>query len=168
MVFCLLQESPLIDKNERIDIDKNELLVAHAGRDPQLNLQRDGNAIRLSDWANELCDEMMGVCELFDAGSTDSHYVSALNEQRKKISDPDLTPSARMLAEMSTHGEGFYQFAKRMSEIHHHFFANLPLNEEREKFFTQLATKSSEEQRAREAIDELPFREYLARYFSQT
>ncbi len=73
-----------------------------------------------------------------------------------------------MLNEMRDRGEGFYHFAKRMSEIHRHFFNNLPLSETSERYFSELAAKSLEDQQAWEAADEVSFEEYLQRYFSQS
>ena len=167
LLFCLLHDSPPISADERIAIDENELRTAHCGRDPKLTLIRDGDKIRLRDWARELCEEMQGMCELLDQSVKGGPYCEALRAQQSKVEDPELTPSARMLREMRERGEGFYHFARRMSEKHQHFFLNLPLSEERWRFFTEAAAKSIEDQKAREAADELSFPEYLARYFAQ-
>ena len=45
----------------------------------------------------------------------------------ERISDPDRTPSARMLAEMEQNGEEFYHFAMRKSREHQQWFAERPL-----------------------------------------
>lgn len=167
LVFCLLQESPTISRDERRAIDENELLTAHRGRDPKLSLHRNHDALLLRDWAGELIEEMHAVCELLDRSAEGSPYCGALQAQLVKVKDPELTPSARMLNEMRDRDEGFYHFARRKSEIHRHFFKNLPLSREREAYFTELATKSLEDQAALEAADEIPFDEYLRRYFAQ-
>ena len=109
----------------------------------------------------ELCEEMRGFCELLDQSAQGTPYCAALEAQIRKVKDPDFTPSARMLTEMRDRGEGFYHFAKRMSEIHQHFFKNLPLRAETEQYFDELAVKSLEDQRAREATDDISFPEYL-------
>jgi glutamate--cysteine ligase len=54
-----------------------------------------------------------------------------------------------------------------VSQIHEHFFRNLPLSEAKQRFYTELAAKSLEDQRAMEAADEIAFEEYLQRYYSQ-
>ncbi len=167
LLFCLLHESPLISVDERHAIDENELRAAHRGRDPELKLVRDRQTLQLRDWAGELLEEMRSVCELLDQGASGTPYCAALDEQVRKVKDPELTPSARMLREMRDRGEGFYHFAKRMSEIHQHFFSNLPLSETREAYFAELAVKSLEDQAALEAADEITFAEYLERYFAQ-
>ncbi len=168
LLFCLLHRSPGISAEERLAIDDNELRAAHRGRDPELTLTRGTQQIRLREWATELLEQMQAVCELLDQSSAGAPYCAALAEQQRKVADPELTPSARMLNEMRDRGEGFYHFARRMSEIHQHFFNNLPLSENRERFFKDLALKSIEDQKALEAADEISFPEYLQRYFDQS
>ncbi|HFD81113.1 MAG TPA: glutamate--cysteine ligase [Gammaproteobacteria bacterium] len=167
LLFCLLHESPPISAVERRTIDENELRAAHRGRQPGLELLRDGQGLTLREWAAELLEEMHGVCELLDLSTSGRPYCSALEMQQAKVHDPELTPSARSLAEMRERGEGFYHFARHMSEIHRHFFMNLPLSEQRQRYFTDLATKSHEDQKALEAADELSFPRYLERYYAQ-
>jgi glutamate--cysteine ligase len=168
LLFCLLHESPPVSDAERLAIDENELRAAHRGRDPELLLIRGHQTLRLRDWAAELLEEMQAVCHLLDLSAQGLPYCTALEEQVRKVDDPELTPSARMLNEMRDRGEGFYHFARRMSEIHQHFFNNLPLSENRERYFTELAVKSLEDQQAMEAADEISFPEYLERYFAQS
>jgi glutamate--cysteine ligase len=168
LLFCLLHDSPPISDAERRAIDDNELHAAHRGRDPDLQLLRGRQSVTLRDWARELLQEMIGVCELLDEGEHDTPYCGALEAQLRKVEDPELTPSARMLREMRENGEGFYHFASRMSKIHQHFFKNLPLSEKRERYFSELALKSIEDQAAMEAADDISFPEYLQRYFDQS
>ncbi|MGW8311190.1 MAG: glutamate--cysteine ligase [Thiogranum sp.] len=167
LLFCLLHDSPVVGADERRAIDDNELRAAHRGRDPDLKLVRGHDSVYLREWASELLEEMHAVCELLDQGVSGAPYCAALDEQLRKVRDPELTPSARMLNEMRERGEGFYHFARRMSEIHQHFFNNLPLSETREQYFTELAVKSREDQQALEAADEMSFSAYLQRYFAQ-
>jgi len=168
LLFCLLHESPLISAEERRAIDDNELRAAHRGREPGLQLTRINQSSTLRDWAGELLQEMQPVCELLDLGREGRPYGSALEAQQRKVQDPDLTPSARMLAEMRDRGESFYRFASRMSQIHEHFFRNLPLSEAKQLFFADLALKSLEDQAALEAADEISFEQYLQRYYAQS
>ncbi len=167
LLFCLLQDSPPISAGERKAIDGNELAAAHQGRNPELRLQRRDGPVLLRDWADEVCAEMRGICEMMDSVGEGTPYCDALAAQVRKVGDASLTPSARMLENMWEHKEGFYHFARRMSETHQRFFMNLPRNPERERFFMELAARSIEEQKAREAAEEVPFDVYLARYFAQ-
>ncbi len=168
MLFCLLAESEQICFSEREEIDHNELLVAHHGRDPDLKLYRDAVEIKLKDWASELLEGMQSVSELLDQHKTDNPYQQSLQLQIEKIKDSNLTPSARMLGEMRDNKEAFYHFAKRMSQQHNQYFNDLKLSEERTRFFTDEARKSILKQQEIEASDNMSLDEYLQDYFNQT
>ncbi|MCW9047937.1 MAG: glutamate--cysteine ligase [Gammaproteobacteria bacterium] len=168
MLFCLLAESEQICFSEREDIDQNELLVAHQGRDPGLKLNHNAKQLKLKDWATNILDGMQSVSELLDQHKETTPYEDSLNYQRAKIMDPELTPSARMLNEMRDKKEGFYHFAKRMSEKHNRYFTGLNLTAERNKFFDDATKKSIEKQKEIEASDTLSLDDYLQAYFKQT
>lgn len=168
MVYCLIQDSPKISQTEQGEIDKNELDVAHHGRDPKLTLQRNSTTISLKQWALEICDDMKGVCELLDSSHQGEPYMQALAEQREKVIDPDLTPSARMLKAMRESGEGFYHFAKRKSQQYFDYFRQVDLTNEQRKYYDDLAKSSLEKQAMLEADTSLSFDDYLQRYFNQS
>ncbi|HHC71812.1 MAG TPA: glutamate--cysteine ligase [Thiotrichales bacterium] len=169
MLFCLLHESPLIDCEEQQEIDSNEMESAHRGRDPRLRLRRRGEEIPLRQWALEVLDAMEPICRAMDADREGNPYQDALRLQRRKVLDPDLTPSARMLAEMRDRGESFFEFAWRMSRQHQRHLLSLPYSERIEIFFTEAAKDSEEAQRRIEEEHRgESFQEYLERYFSAT
>ena len=167
MLFCLLSESDQICFSEREEIDQNELLVAHQGRDPMLELNHNATKRKLKNWAKELLDGMRPVSELLDQHKDGTPYQDALQHQLEKVLDPELTPSARMLNEMSETKEGFFHFAKRMSEKHNKYFTSLSLSEERKRFFDNEAIKSLARQKQIEDSDDMSFEKYLQTYFAQ-
>jgi len=166
MIFCLLQPSDLISPDEQKNIDDNELKVAHYGRDPALTLRRDGSNISLQNWAQELCDEMQGICEMLDNRYNNAPYSESLARQCEKIRNPDATPSAIMLATMTENNEGFYHFAKRMSQQHNDYFCQVELDQKTQQFYQQAAVESLQKQQQIEEADHISFDEYLAAYFS--
>lgn len=167
MLFCLLAESPLINAAERRAIDDNLVLAAHRGRDPRLEIDRQGRGIGLPRWAGELLDAMAPAAELMDGGSA-GPCTTSLRRQREKVRSPDLTPSARMLVEMRANKETFFEYARRMSEQHRDHFRRLALSPEREALFEHLSRESRERQQELETTDDTGFDEFLARYFAQT
>jgi glutamate--cysteine ligase len=167
MIFCVLQESPAIDGREQQEIDHNLELSAHRGRDPSLQLLRNGEKVLLTSWAQEVCREMEGICEQLDNGDPGRDYSRSLAQQLEVVRDPDLTPSARMLAEMRSEGEGFFQFAKRKSLQHHRYFDLLSLDEERRQLFQDEVARSREQQQVLEKGNTQSFGEFLQDYFAQ-
>jgi glutamate--cysteine ligase len=165
LALCLMKDSPPIATWEHEALDANHVLVARRGREPGLTLQRDGRAVTLDAWARELVDSMLGIAEVFDHGDPAKPYQAALAVQAAKIADVSLTPSARMLAELESTGESFFDLALRMSRQHKDYFLALyPPNKERQAEFRAAAEESLRAQSAVEAADRISFEQYLSEY----
>ena len=166
LALCLMKDSAPIAAAEQAVLDQNHLTVARRGREPSLELWREGRTQPLREWARELLDSMSGICDLLDQGDAARPYSQALATQSAKIEDVSLTPSARLLAELSA-GESFFDLALRMSATHKAYFLDLyPPNEERLREFAAEAAESLAAQQAIEAADRGTFEEYLGRYFA--
>ena len=83
------------------------------------------------------------------------------------ISDSGKTPSARMLAEMRSHDEGFFHYAKRMSLQHYEHFKAHKVSVERQQLFEQTAAQSLQKQVEIESSDTMNFDEFLCQYFAR-
>jgi glutamate--cysteine ligase len=166
LALCLIKDSPPIAADEQTLLDDNHVTVARRGREPGLMLWRDGRSAPLREWARELLDSLTGICDLLDQGDPGRPYSQALATQTAKVEDVALTPSARLMSEL-TAGESFYDLALRMSATHKAYFLDLyPPNEERLREFSQEARESLAAQQAIESADRGTFEEYLARYFA--
>jgi glutamate--cysteine ligase len=162
----VVKPSEPIDAAQWQQLDANHVLVAHRGREPGLQLNRNGSPIELRAWALELIDSMRGICEMLDHGDAQRPYAAALELQQAKIDDPRLTPSARTLEELRSTGESFADMALRMSRVHKEYFLDLyPPNEQRLAEFAAEARESLERQAAVEAADRVTFDQFLANYF---
>jgi len=167
--MLLLKDSPPIDSAEEQGIDQNHLRVARRGRAPGLTLERDGRSVPLADWAAELLDEMLPVCEWLDAAAAQpvGPYQQALLDQLAKVQEPERTPSARLLAELEQRGESFAGLALRFSQEHREQLrASGPEVPER---FTELEALGEESLRALaqlEARQRSGFEGYLAQYLA--
>ena len=172
--FCLLADSPPIQPRERRAIDDNLLLVAHRGREPGLCMERDGQPVALREWALELLAAMAPVADLVDGGlgpaAVDQRAAgtgaASLARQRAKVLEPDLTPSARMLAEMRERGESFFALAQRLSQAHRRALLSQPLAPERLAMLEELSRSSLLRQARIEAEDDLDFDTFLDRYLA--
>lgn len=166
MHFCLLQDSPLLSSQGKRNVDHNQYLVAHRGREPGLVLSRQDQSILLKDWAMELLENMLPVATMLDKVHGSEHHADAVRRQIELVEDPDQTPSARVLEEMRQNGnESFFDFAQRKSIEHREFFMQRQLSAELQREFEQMAVESLKKQDAIEAADTLDFDTFLARYF---
>lgn len=167
LLYCLLKDSPAIELAEYKAIDQNELLVAHEGRRPGLRLNCHGEQVLLTDWAQQMLQEMQQVAQLFDAAGADDAYQRAVQAQLDVVAAPELLPSARVLAEMRENGEGFYQFAERMSLQHFRHFASQQLPDTVTEALHARTAESITRQNEIEMAAQQDFTEFLHDYFTQ-
>jgi len=167
LALCLMKESPPIGDSEQGLLDQNHIAVARRGREPGLTLWRDGRSVPMQAWAQELLDSMTGICEVLDRGDASRPHSQALAVQSAKLANVALTPSARLMEELTTTDEPFFDLALRMSKTHKDYFLDLyPPNEERLAEFAAQAQESLAKQAAIEAGDQGTYEQYLERYFA--
>ncbi len=166
LIYCLIRPSPYLDAAERRIVDSNHSRTARLGRDPGLMLNVDGNRALLVDHGERLFDDIATLAERLDTdGSRDLTAIVA--EQRRSLDDADLTPSARIVAELADSGQSFFEFGLNQAVRHREYFAELaPVNEARLDEFSREAALSHEKQREIERADELSFDDYLTNYFA--
>jgi glutamate--cysteine ligase len=168
LLTCLLTDSPFMTEQDHLTNNANQLLVAHSGRKPDLALARNDGAIPLKDWANEILAAMQPVCAILDAGKTGQPYSAALKTQQAKVDNPDLTASARLLAAMTERSQAFAGFAIAKSTEHADYFHSQTLDAKTAQTFMDMTVESHAKQQAIESQPQLPFAEFLHRYFTQT
>lgn len=146
LLFCALEESPPLDNGECGQCTDNFLTVVKEGRRPGLELHRNGQAVTLKDWASELIERIGQLADLLDRAQGGNQHAKALQAQQAKVDDPELTPSAQVLARMTEHDENFVEFSLRQSRLHAQNFREQPLPAERQQAFEALARESLAEQ----------------------
>jgi len=167
LVYCLLEDSPEFDDAALEETKHNQTGTAKHGRDPNFRLQRDGKAIALSAWADEVIDKVLGIAELIDAGEGGESYSAATRLMQTVVQDPDATPSARILNELREADCSFFEFALALARCHRNYFGSIaPLSDERNALLETEARESMQRQAEIEASDSISLDEYLAGYFS--
>lgn len=118
MLFCLFEESKLINKNEMVKINKNHHMTALSGRKPDLKLYGpDGGAVGLKEWGSEIFHKLEQLAAILDRGNPDGEFLSSVKKERRKLADPELLPSSMILREMCENGDSFLEFGiKRAKE----------------------------------------------------
>lgn len=167
LLLNLLLPSDPYDDRELVEIKYNLNEVAGRGRDPDLKLRRGGEEVLLRDWASEIFDQMSFACDLLDKDGEKPIYCSTLQQQRAKLEEPEMTPSARILAEMIENKEEFSEFSLRLSKQHQEWFAKRPLGAESRSQCEQQAQQSILRQHEIEKTDSQSFEQFLQNYFDQ-
>lgn len=167
LLSCALQASPDISAQEHKVNNSNQLIVANYGRKPDLQLMKNGQRISLKDWADEILNTMQSVAEILDNGDTNKPYSNALIKQRAVVNNPDLTPSAQLLAMMKARQQPFAKVALNLSRQHAEEFHSCQLDAINKDLFEQAAQESHLKQQEIESREQAPFDGFLQCYFNQ-
>jgi glutamate--cysteine ligase len=165
LLMCLFRDSPPISSREQGENDENKRRVVSRGRQPELHLLVHNRDLPFRPLAHELFDDMAPFAEMLDTAYGGTRYVSTMASMRRRIDNPDLTPSAQVLEAAREHG-GFFKYAMFASQQHKQALLAQPLDAETQARFENSAAESLVLQERIEAADEGSFEDYVARYYA--
>ncbi|WP_138146645.1 glutamate--cysteine ligase [Bathymodiolus heckerae thiotrophic gill symbiont] len=161
LLFCLLEDSPIISSREQVEIDSNNQLVAHQGRQPNLVLMHQGQSILLQALGKTSMDKIH-LC----AGLLGQDYQTAVRQISKRITHTELTPSVIALNEMRSQNQGFFSYTSSLAKQHQKDFLAKEIDLAHFDYLDQQTKKSCEQQFEIEQADNMSFDDYLAHYFN--
>lgn len=168
LLYCLLKDSPATSNNESEIQEANKQRVVNRGREPGLTLNRNpAQEIPLGEWGEEIFDDLLLVAQTMDRANHTQSYTQAIKHERNKLHDASLTPSARVIHDLSAGAISFFRFSRRQSMAHRDYFISPSLTDERLDYFNRLTCQSLQEQAELEAQDPLEFADYLRQYLEQ-
>jgi len=170
MLFSWLADSPPLMPAE-MDVNKHNVqTVAHRGREPGLKLQCQDNAVPLVDWGRHVLEALVPIAQWMDSmaksDQANNLYQTSLAAQIAKLNDPALTPSARIVDELASHGS-YFNMVMHYSSAHHDALLDQSTNESLQSQLAQMVPASVAAQKELEAGSTGEFSDYLANYFSQ-
>jgi len=166
MIWCLLYDSPAVSEAEQETIKNNHAVVAGFGRKPGLKLHRDGNEVLLKDWSNEVLDGLEPIAAMLDC-EAGGKYCEALAIQRQVVGNIELTPSARMLADLRDTGLTFAEYGLDVATRNRNYFrAQAPEHNTQRAMLCAESGDSLQRQKEVEAADSSSFDDYIERYYS--
>lgn len=166
LLHALFTDSPPDTPDEIAALAKNQRLTASRGREPGLELMRNGSPVSLTAWAHAVLDGMDVVAAHMDAVTGTTDHAAAVAMGRERLQRPELLPSARVLEGIRAHGHSYVAFCKARSLQAQQAVMASPFSAEQRARFAHLAQASFAEQRQIEASDTLPFEEYRQYYIS--
>jgi glutamate--cysteine ligase len=164
LMMCLFRDSPPISAREQAENDENKRRIVNRGRQPDLHLLVHNREQPFRPIAHALFDDMAPFAEMLDAAYGGKRYATAMAALRLRIDNPDLTPSAQVLAAAREAG-GYFKYAKQMAEQHHASLLAASLDAETTARFEASVVDSLAEQKTLEASDKVSFEEYVAAYY---
>jgi len=164
LLHCLLSAAPFIEGAECDRVKENQQRVVRRGREPGLTLIKDEQPVTLKQWAGQLLDEMEPLAAALDATHGGAAYRQSLLQQRDKVADPALTPSAQVLAALQEQQLSHDQLMLQLAQQHRQALAERALDAHTEAELSRMATDSLSEQQALEQQSEGDFDRFLQEY----
>ena len=167
LLHCLLSDSPPDTPQEIAALARNQDKTAAFGREPGIALERGEKEAELTVWGAELLQAFAPIAAALDAAHQTSDYGDALRAAQALMQDPDLLPSARVLAVMGQEfGHSFIAFTASQSRHTRAKLLALPFSAAQQARFSALSEQSVRDQKAIESADTLQFEEYRQQYVS--
>jgi glutamate--cysteine ligase len=167
LLHCLLSGSPPDSPQEIAALGRNQHKTAAYGRQPGMLLERAGTEIGLVAWGTEIVDACGPIAAQLDAVHGTTDYSDALRSAHALLAEPEMLPSARVLATMAReHDNSFAAFARAQSAHVKSKLLKLPYAEGLQARHEALARQSVADQAAVEAADTMPFEIYRQQYIS--
>ncbi len=168
LLHCLVSDSANDTPAEVAEMAHNQHLTAARGREPGLQLQRDGQLVALSDWGHELLAAMAPVAQRLDReADVGTPHADALAAMVARLTALDTSPSARVLAGVRARpDQSFVGFVRECSAHTHQHLLGLPWTPEQQAAFEAETRQSLADQKAIEDTDSMPFEIYRQEYVS--
>jgi glutamate--cysteine ligase len=167
LLHCLLSDSPPDTPQEIAALGRNQHKTAAFGRQPGLMLERGQDEIELTKWGAELLQAFAPIAASLDAAHQSTDYSDSLRAAQALLQDPDLLPSARVLAVMEKEFDNsFTAFTRAQSRQTKTKLLALPFTGAQQARFAALSEQSVQDQRAIEAADTISFEAYRQQYVS--
>jgi len=167
LLHCLLSDSPPDTPAEIAALARNQERVAARGRAPGLRLLQGEGEVAMMQWTQDLLDAFEPIAAALDALHGGASHRDAVAQARAASLNPQELPSARVLREVSSAGQGGYvDLVRRLSSEAKQAVLALPWDEPLAERFEGFAAASRQKQAKLEASDRLPFEAWRQHYLS--
>jgi glutamate--cysteine ligase len=167
LLHCMLSDSPHDTAQEIAALGRNQHKTAAFGRQPGLLLEHGQGEIKLTEWGAKVLQECAPIAAAIDAAHQTSDYSDALRAAQALLDEPELLPSARVLAVMQEDFDNsFIAFTRAHSQQTKAKLRALPFSAAQQAKFAALSEQSVRDQQAIEASDSMPFEMYRQQYTS--
>ena len=167
LLYCMFEESPNMTQEEFVVTKQNQKTMVMNGRDQSSEIITPDGRVNSRKQMKKLLQSMRPVAELIDQTTGGGNYVSTLEKQLNKVSDSDLTPSARIINQMLKEDLSFYEFSMGASEISEQKFKKETIAPATQTKYEHLAQESHLKQAEIEKDDSISFDQFLEDYFKK-
>jgi glutamate--cysteine ligase len=167
LMYCLLEDSPFSDEEEYRQQQENQRRMVYRGRDPDLTLYDKGKERVARQWGQEIIEQLTPIATMLDEYHGDDKYLLCLENEKLKLENQLLTPSARILDEVREQKTTFYRWAMNAAIRNREHFLESALSPKTQQYYERMAEDSLAKQTQLEAHQEKAFESFLADYYNQ-
>lgn len=165
LLYCLLQPSPDMSKDEQQQTERNFNRVVLDGRNPRLTLLHDDHERPVADWLEELFADFQSIAQVVDDAYGGQAYKQVIAEQYRAVLNPELTLSGQLMRILTEQNIDNGRFGMQLARQYREQLQQ-PMSFYRPEQFEQWAAQSWLQQQQREAQDQASsFDDYLQEYF---
>ncbi len=164
LLFCLLIDSPKDDVKRLEDNAFNYNAVIFNGRDKGLILRDGTREPTIETWANEILKQLQGLANFLDTIEKSKRNKASLQNMSKLVSNPELTPSGKMLREMTEKELSFLEFGLKKSKENHNHYLGLDLEIEELEFFKKITEESHKTAKKLQEDEDEDFKSFLKNF----
>ena len=166
LTYCALKDHSNLDCSIQQNYEKNMDEVVIRGRDPLLRLSDHGEIKSVKQWGLEIFTEMMDVALLLDKANNSTKYQQVLKNEKAKLIDANLTPSAQILDIVVTKEGSLVGTALEMASGYREALLKQDYKVFDLQHFEDSVITSHQAQKNIEQSDEVNFDQFLAEYFA--
>ena len=167
LLACLLIPSDELDEAQLQEAKENMNKVVLEGRDPELELSCNGQALLLTTWSEELFGYFHEAAKLLDAANETDRYTNAVNTEFAKVKDPSLTPSGKLLDILLANDKDNGVFGLELAKAYQGEMKAFEYQYTDADGFMEQAKVSIDAQKEVEASDSKDFDTFIRDYFSE-
>ncbi len=167
LLYCLIKDSGQCDQEEFQQVAENQSRIVNTGRDPDLLIYCGKNEIPMRDCANHMLNNISRIAAQLDLAHDSDQYIETVEQQRLKVHDAALTPSARCLSIMADNNESHIEFIQRQTRQFAKELAGQALAAKVEQGLLADTEQSLVKKQELEQDTSTSFEDFLAAYYQQ-
>jgi glutamate--cysteine ligase len=165
LTYCAFKDHSDLDCSIQQDYEENMDEVVIRGRDPSLRLTDNGEQKSVKQWGGEIFTEMLDVAKLLDKANNSTKYQQVLNDEKAKLLDANLTPSAQILDLLVAKEGSLVQSALAMASTYREDLLSQDYKFFNSEHFNDSVITSHQAQKEIEQGDTVSFDQFIAEYF---
>lgn len=165
LLYCVTRPSEMMNAQQYDETEANLSAVVDHGRDPELKLTNEQQFIGLTTWALQLFSDMQNVALVLDKANDTTHFTTALQLEKQKILDPSLTPSAKILQQLTSQQYDNGSLGLALAEDYKQQLIDSDYQFMNAEELAEHARLSIEKQGVIEKNDIISFDDFLSSYF---